>query len=190
MKNQKKFNEIPCKVILDGECILDGEIWEARRLPQIQSMLPKDWKSPNDKRREKRIQEVSDIETGTRLQTASLVYEGDLLWNDPTHELHHQRPVALRNVQFEDPITICFSRLNPMDPMDYQGSGVWMVVERNQVETFVVNTHLSAKIPHHLHARPKGMVCSMQGRWVVARQGRQIALFGLERLKIYFSPCF
>jgi hypothetical protein len=102
------------KVYYNRRLIFAGDISEARRCPAIQTLIPVGWKSKRELEEEERKHKVMRLEEGTEL-THGRVHNGDLLWKDPLHTLHHQRPIALKGKEFVDPVTICFYRDSQKD---------------------------------------------------------------------------
>lgn len=81
---------------------------------------------------EKDVKRAACLAQGFILQKGHF-YEGDMLWIDPLHEFHKERPEVLHvKPPFKDPITVtfCHERLSD-DGVDLRDC--WMVVERNEI---------------------------------------------------------
>lgn len=142
--------ELPGKIYYNRKLIFKGDICDARSSPAVQALLPPGWKSRKQLREEERCANVLELETGIKL-TYGQLYNGDLLWKDQDHPLHHQRPLVLSNKEFLDPVTITFSRKGIKSAWDYDT--VWMVVERNEVLPYEQGRPEMCTIPHNIYMR-------------------------------------
>lgn len=164
--------EAPAKVYLNGQLIFNGDGCDARFAPEILALLPSGWKSSRQLREEARKERVNALAAGMRLQTAH-VYNGDLLWADPSHKLHRQRPNEILEKQFVDPVTISFYR----ERLEYQfPRPVWTVVEASELELEKRPTgkkYVECKIPHAVYVA-KGFEANVGDAWWIEEDGKNL----------------
>ena len=109
------------------------------------------------------------------------VYMGDLLWADTEHELHAQRPAALKltgRAPFRDPVTVTFSHFVPGD----LSQQVWMVAERSQFggklpDVMISDQVYRCSIPHSLYRLDATHYFKVEYRgdcWERERDGKNI----------------